>query len=135
MTDALRIAASGAMTEARRVAASASNIANARTTGSLPDPNLPADAPRAYEPVRVESVSNGPEQGVRPSVRKVDPAWVAAYEPDAPYANSDGLVAAPNVDLVNELTTQMVAKRAYEANLKVIETASSMDRKLLDIVS
>jgi len=62
----------------------------------------------------------------------VSPAYVEQYEPYAPYADSAGMVATPNVDLVDEAISQMVAKNAYLANLAVISTANEMESALID---
>jgi flagellar basal-body rod protein FlgC len=57
-----------------------------------------------------------------------------AYQPDHPDANSDGYVAFPNVNVVREMTDMMVASRAYEANLAVVETGKQMWNGGLDLM-
>ncbi|MDR1133807.1 MAG: flagellar basal body rod protein FlgC [Synergistaceae bacterium] len=57
-----------------------------------------------------------------------------AYQPDHPDANEDGYVAYPNVNVVREMADMMVASRAYEANLTVVETAKSVWSGALDIM-
>jgi flagellar basal body rod protein FlgC len=61
----------------------------------------------------------------------VSPAYVATYDPQSPDANGQGLVAAPNVDLAQELVQLEVAKQAYEANLKTVEAGRSTTNYLL----
>ena len=53
-------------------------------------------------------------------------------DPQAPFANADGMVAAPNVDLAQELIGQMVAKYTYTANLASLQAEQRMARSLLD---
>jgi flagellar basal-body rod protein FlgC len=57
-----------------------------------------------------------------------------AYQPDHPDANADGYVAYPNVNVVREMADMMVASRAYEANLAVVDTAKTVWNGALDIM-
>ncbi len=55
------------------------------------------------------------------------------YEPGHPDANADGYVRYPNVNMIEETVRLMDAKRMYEANAAVFQTAKSMLRASLDI--
>ncbi len=55
------------------------------------------------------------------------------YEPDNPSADATGYVAKPNINLVKEMTNMMIASRAYEANVNVLNAAKSMMKKALEI--
>jgi flagellar basal-body rod protein FlgC len=57
-----------------------------------------------------------------------------AYQPDHPDANADGYVAYPNVNVVREMADMMVASRAYEANLTVVDTAKTLWNGAVDIM-
>ncbi|MDR2780646.1 MAG: flagellar basal body rod protein FlgC [Synergistaceae bacterium] len=57
-----------------------------------------------------------------------------AYQPDHPDANADGYVAYPNVNVVREMADMMIASRAYEANLAVVDTAKTVWNGALDIM-
>jgi len=57
-----------------------------------------------------------------------------AYQPDHPDANADGYVAYPNVNVVREMADMMVASRAYEANLTVVETDKAIWNSALEIM-
>lgn len=63
----------------------------------------------------------------------VSPSFTAQFDPSAPFANQDGLVAAPNVDLVGEFVQLEIAKSSFIANAKVIQAYSEMTESLLDI--
>jgi len=136
MSDALSIAASGMKAQALRIEASASNVSNLRVTGTLPSAGTNGQ-PQAYAPIGVSQTSQatagGEGTGTRAVFTPITPSWVAEVEVDSPYANGDGLVAAPNVDLAKEQINQIVASRAYEANASVIKTADDMTRDTLDI--
>jgi len=55
------------------------------------------------------------------------------YEPGHPDADANGYVRYPDVDTTQELVKLMDAKRIYEANAAVFQTAKSILRASLDI--
>lgn len=55
------------------------------------------------------------------------------YDPSHPDADSQGYVKLPNVDITQELTDMIIARRAYEANVAVITVSKSMTRSALEI--
>jgi len=55
------------------------------------------------------------------------------YEPTHPDANEHGYVRYPDVDTSQELVKLLEAKRIYEANAAVFQTAKSILRASLDI--
>ena len=55
------------------------------------------------------------------------------YEPGHPDANEQGFVRMPNVRLTDEVVDLMDARRAYEANATVFQTAKAMLRRAIDI--
>lgn len=56
-----------------------------------------------------------------------------AYEPGHPDADANGYVRYPDVDTTQELVQLLDAKRIYEANAAVFQTAKSILRASLDI--
>ena len=134
MSSISTIALSGMNAAARRLEVSASNVANVMSDGALPGANgtVPAGAPTAYAPLEVvQTASAG--GGTQTSVTTVTPSTTAVYDPQAPFANQDGLVAAPNVDLSQELVGQMVARYSFAANATVMRADDRMTKTLLDI--
>lgn len=131
-------ALSGALAQTQRLAGSASNIANQRSTGAIPaaDGSVPAGRTQAYQPQSVGQVpvtgADGQGQGTRVVARPTTPAYIPEYQPDDPQANADGLVAAPNVDPVAERVDQISSLRAFQANLAVIRTQDEMQRSAID---
>jgi len=136
MSSISAIAVSGMNAAARRVDVSASNVANVSTTGALPAANgaVPAGAPQAYTPLRVDQTAAA-DGGTQTTVTAVNPSYVAAYSPQAPFANQDGLVAAPNVDLSQEMVGQMVASYSFTANAAVLKASDRMTKTLLDTMA
>ena len=134
MSSISTIALSGMNAATRRLEVSAANVANSGSTGALPnaDGTLPAGAPTAYAPLEVVQTANA-DGGTQTSVTKVTPSTTAVSDPQAPFANQNGLVAAPNVDLSQELVSQVIASYSFAANAKVLEADNRMTRTLLDI--
>ena len=140
----LSIATSGLSAASLRVNVAASNIANVRTTGPLPasgESSSSAGAasstyPAAYVPLRVDQVdqsSGSTPGGTIATVSTVSPSYTAQSDPSAPFANQDGLVAAPNVDLASEFVQLAAAKYSFIANAKVMQAYSETTESLLDI--
>ncbi|MDN3272802.1 flagellar basal body protein [Frankia sp. RB7] len=141
----LSIATSGLSAASLRVNVAASNIANVGTTGPLPASGGSAGAgsastnsayPAAYVPLRVDQVdqsSGSTPGGTIATVSTVSPSYTAQSDPSAPFANQDGLVAAPNVDLASEFVQMATAKYSFIANAKVIQAYSETTESLLDI--
>jgi flagellar basal-body rod protein FlgC len=134
MSDISTIALSGMNAATRRLEVSASNVANVMSDGALPSANgtVPAGAPTAYAPLEVVQTATA-GGGTQTSVTTVTPSTTAVYDPQASFANQDGLVAAPNVDLSQELVGQMVAKYSFAANAMVMRADDRMTKTLLDI--
>ena len=131
MVGSIGIALSGLTAQTRRLDASASNVANVRSTGAVPTTGGAADGkPVAYQPLAVAQTDGNP--GTRASFTPITPAYLQEYAPDDAAANGDGMVAAPNVDLATERVNQMAANRAYGANIAVVRTQDQMLTSLLD---
>lgn len=142
MTSAIASARSGMLASLARLSASASNIANARTTGPLPKGAVAqplaeglGGVPRAYQPVDIVLKSAGDQNGstgVDASYQPRLQAYVRLYDPSAAFADADGIVAAPNVDLAEEAVGILEASLLFRANLAVLETADAMTKRFLD---
>jgi flagellar basal-body rod protein FlgC len=130
------IALSGLNAAARSLQVSALNVANAQSTGAVPnaDGTVPAGTPQAFAPlelVQTESVGGG----VQTSVTTVTPSTTTVFDPQAPFANQDGLVAAPNVDLSREFVGQLIASYSFAANVAVLKADDRNTKALLDITA
>lgn len=132
MVASLGIALSGLTVQTRRIEASASNLANLRTTGAVPDAAgaVPDGQPQAYRALGV--AQSDANLGTRATFTPITPAYLQEYDPDASHANAQGMVAAPNVDPAMERVNQIAASRAYGANLAVVRTQDEMLTSLLD---
>ena len=144
MIDSLTIALSGLKANEDRAAVAAENIANISTAGSIPGSAV--DHPKdVYIPSRATQTaistynpgynSSGTVRGagVRSDVVKKDPGYVIAPDQSAPYADENGLVAVPDVDLASEIVNLKLASTLFRANVSVIRTVQEMNDALLDI--
>lgn len=129
MIKAIGIALNGLNAATQRAAASASNIANINTVGSLEESG---QAP--YSALTTVSKTLGPETGgLRTDVVQKDPPFVPAFDPNSPFANEEGVVGAPNVSLEEEIVQLKIAELSYKANIATIKTAEDMSRELLSL--
>ncbi len=138
MVDALSIALSGLTAQDQRLAATASNIANASTTGTVPSADPSAPASTVYRPLQVNFLSldsGGSGDGVRAVVTPDPNGHSVVYDPSSTYANSQGEIAAPNVDLGQQLVNLIETKLAYKANISVIKTQDKMTDDLLNVIA
>jgi flagellar basal-body rod protein FlgC len=55
------------------------------------------------------------------------------YQPDHPYANEQGVVRYPDIDLGDQMTQLILAQRSYQMNLGVIDRARDAYLQALNI--
>jgi flagellar basal-body rod protein FlgC len=114
------------------------NIANVNTTRGL------NGKPYTRQQVVFEAVLNDQlkpvgASGTEPQMVRVAQIEVAkrqprlVYQPGHADADSDGMVAMPNINIHEEMVDLMAASRSYEANLSVVKTARSMALQTLSI--
>jgi flagellar basal-body rod protein FlgC len=132
MSVASAIAASGMNAATLRLRVSASNVANAMSAGPLPGTANAASYQSAYVPLRVDQ-TEAAGGGTSATVSARQPSYVPGYDPGAPYANSHGFVARPNVELTDELYQQLLARFAFAANAQVVRSDTQLMASLLNI--
>jgi flagellar basal-body rod protein FlgC len=103
------------------------------STGALPGAGEAGGAWQAYKPVQVQQTSAGAYGGIIASVTGVKPAYVARYDPRAPYADSLGQVAAPNVDVLGEILNIATASSAFVLNARTADSLNRMVKKLFEL--
>lgn len=133
MADALSIALSGLRAQGTRLAASSNNIANATTAGALPTPESPASA--VYRPLNVSFVALNSGGGVSAQVNEETNGFTAIYDPSSIYANNEGFIAAPNVDINKEIINIMESKILFKANLATVKSEKEMLGELIDAIT
>jgi flagellar basal-body rod protein FlgC len=135
----MKISASALRAQRVRMNAISSNMANIETT------RTPEGGPyRKREVVFKTSPQDfaaALDSRMRDAAQGVEVAQVQAsslpprmiYEPSHPDADEQGMVAMPNINLVEEVADMMSASRAYEANVTVVKSAKRMALKALEI--
>lgn len=131
MVDAISIASSGLMALDQGLSATANNIANADTTGALPTAQSPAST--VYKPLTVNYTTQT-GGGVNAQV-SANQSYSPAYDPNNAYANAQGLVAAPNVDLSQQIVNLIETKVSYKADVAVIKAQKEMTDDLLNTIA
>ncbi|HEX5211383.1 MAG TPA: flagellar basal body rod C-terminal domain-containing protein [Pseudolabrys sp.] len=132
MSIASTIAVSGMNAAALRLQISASNVANVRSSGPLPDSASAGSYPPAYN-ARTVNQTAMPDGTTFATIVPVLPGTVQSWDPGAAYANTQGMVATPNVDLANEAVQQMMASVTYAANAAVVRADNQMTSALYDV--
>ena len=131
------VAVSGLLAQRARLATTASNLANAQTTRTAEGGPY-----RRRDPVFDTTPSGGPfASALERSVERVTLRGVARdvrppqlrYDPSHPDANASGMVALPNVNVVEEVTNMLGAARSFEANLLALRKVREMAQAALQI--
>lgn len=118
--------------QSERLRVVAENIANAGSTATTPGGD-----PYRRKLVVFKNVLDR-EMGV--DMVKIDRRiydmsdFTPKYEPTHPAANEQGYVLYPNVNPIIEAMDMREARRAYEANLNVIEMAKSMLSQTINLL-
>ena len=142
MVTSVRSSISSLGAASKGLAASASNIANMRTSAPIDkveiSPAARAAADRElrgddeyFRPAETVNVSTE-DGGVRAVVREKSPSHVESFDPGDPHANEDGIVAKPAVELAEEFIEMIKSRDRYLANLAVIRAEDEMVGELLD---
>ena len=135
----LQVSASGLSAERTRLQTTSQNIANARTTRTdeggpykrkipvFQATEVPGDPFKDLMGATLDAVS---------VVDVIEDARDAelVYDPGHPDADPNtGLVAMPNVNLIEEMVDMITASRSYEANVTAMSATKAMALKALEI--
>lgn len=137
-----RISGSGMSAQRARLNTISSNISNINTT------RTPEGGPYRRKDIVFEAVQDTKSFGdiVANQNNKADFSQVQVsdiiydkkaplmkFEPNHPDANSEGYVAYPNINLMEEMTNMVQATRSYEANVQAIQSTKDMALSALEI--
>lgn len=134
MMSIFSIAGSALNAGSQRMNVTASNIANADSVAG-PDgqPYKAKQVVFKMQPLG-NAFSQYPIGGVQVSnVVESQAPMRLQYDPQSPYADNNGYVTLPNVDVVGETVNMIAAARSYQANVEVINTAKSIMMKTLTL--
>lgn len=103
---------------------------------NVPSGRFPADKARQFEIPLLGTGDDalGTSSGVRIDgvVEDTTPGTMV-YDPSHPDSNADGYVEYPNVRITDEIIDMMDARRVYEANATVFQSAKAMLKRALDL--
>lgn len=125
----INAALSGLVAAQTRMATSASNVANQHSTVEREGEAL---FNRPYEAREVQQTSQEPSGTSAEVLLKTRPT-APIYDPDAAVADEEGIVQTPNVNPDEEVVQQILAEKAFKANLKTIQVEDENLGKLLDV--
>lgn len=139
MLAATNISASGLAGERLRMEVLANNIANAHSTRSAqggPFRRQEVVFAAALSEQLKASVAGGQKLGGVQVVGVVDdPSDLErVFNPGHPDADDEGYVMMPNVHLPIEMVNLITASRAYEANLRVLQSFRQMAEQSLSLL-
>ena len=132
MSSVLFTSLSSLVTQGKRLQISADNVANFASVGFVRGPG--GESNGGFAPQRLEQVSTH-HGGVRGNAVAIEPASVPVFQPDHSAADENGFVPRPNVNLEQEFVTQIIARRAYQASLKMIAEEDERLRILNDLLA
>ena len=155
------IAASGMTAQRKRMDAISSNIANKSVTNvdgnsnpylrrhvtMMPDPEqtfaitlrkaaLKIRPSRRWHITEIDAIGRGREKTPLVESEEIEIPNMkknVVYDPSHPDANAEGFVTYPDINIVEEMVDLMVASRAFEANITVVNAAKEMITRSLEI--
>lgn len=142
MFDTMEISSSGLSAQRLRMKVISSNIANVNTTrtpggGAYRRRDTIFAALPATKNFQEELLTQQKDDGTRHvkvvGVTEDSRAPKLKYDPTHPDANEEGYVELPNIDVVEEMTNMLVAKRSFEANIAALNATKNMINKALEI--
>lgn len=64
---------------------------------------------------------------------RTENAFIRVYDPGHPFADENGLVLRPNINVTTEMVNMIDASRAYEANITSLNSYKQMEQRALQI--
>jgi flagellar basal-body rod protein FlgC len=139
--DGLKISSSALAAERVRMNVISSNLANANTT------KTEEGGPYRRKDVVFSAVDSGVgfdnlmRQAFDPNLKAVKVEGIVedqkapkmVYNPGHPHADKDGMVAMPNISVMEEMVNMITSNRAFEANTTALNATKSMASTAINI--
>ncbi len=127
------IAGSAMTAQSMRLNVVASNMANADSvTGADGQPYRAKQVVFQAKPIGSAAAPGANGVVVAKVINDPSPLKLV-YDPKSPYANAQGYVSRPNVNVVEEMTNMISASRSYQANVEMMNTAKTMIQRTLTL--
>jgi flagellar basal-body rod protein FlgC len=114
--NAIGVASTGVTVYRKWLDAVSDNIANMDNTSRTSDKAFQA----RYVIAQEAADGNGAQVG---GVALGSAQGIVVHDPDNPLADAEGNVRRPDIDLGSQMAQMMMAQRAYQANLSVVDRA------------
>ena len=129
------ISSSGLSAERLRMEVVAANIANAHSIGDVPGGAYRRQQVNFASALNQFGESGNTMKGVRVvGVSNDNSPMPLIYDPGHVAADADGYVQMPNVQIPMEMVDLVTASRAYEANLKSLQTMKQLAEESLSLL-
>ncbi len=141
LLDVFNVSGSAMSAQSVRLNTTASNLANAQSVSNSLGTTYRARHP-GFAAVQADVLqeAGGMETGLSPSrgvrvlgIVESDAPPDLRYEPDHPYADEQGYVAYPNVNVVEEMANMISASRSFQVNVQTMQAAREMATRLLTL--
>lgn len=132
LTASLKISSSGLSAQSTRLRVVSENLANARSTASVPggDPYQRKTITFTDELDRATGVNTVEIN----KIGKDTSPFIEERDPGNPAADANGMVKYPNVNVLVEMADMREANRSYEANLQSIRQARDLISTTIDLL-
>lgn len=127
----------GMLAERKRMEVVALNIANANTIGPDGPYNRKAVIFKEILGAKMASGRNGTHEAtgrgvaVQSVVEDTRSEHPRVFQPEHPFADKEGFVRQPNVNIMYEMVDMQAAKNAYAANMAVLRNFRAMTREAI----
>jgi flagellar basal-body rod protein FlgC len=112
----------------------ANNLANINTIKPFDQPAFQARFVEAQELPSNQGDPPGVGGGVyAASIQYGSAEGILHSDPGNPLANEDGLVRSPDIDVAQNMTDLILAQRAYQLNLAVVDRARDSYQQAIEI--
>ncbi len=110
-----------------------SNMANANSVSSSTDETYRAKQP-VFKAIMNDMDNEMTGAGVRvEQIIESQAPLRTEYNPGHPYANEEGFITLPNVNMVEEMANMISTSRSYQTNVEVMNTAKQMMLRTLQL--
>ena len=125
MFSALGVSASGLRAFRQWLDSVSDNLANLNTVRPMSE--------NAYQARYVQTTADPNGGAMVTAVRFGNPTGVVVSDPTNPFADENGLVRHPDIDLNEQMTSLLVAQRGYQANVAAVERVRDAYQQALTI--
>ena len=127
------VAGSAMHAQSVRLNTTSSNLANANSVSSSTEQTYRAKQP-LFAPLMDTFADDTHGVGVKVTdIVESQTPLRTEYNPGHPFANEEGYINLPNVNIVEEMANMISASRSYQTNIEVMNTAKQMMMRTISL--